>query len=200
MSAQGALPVPLRRRPSRAVPAIIAGVLLLVAGVLLAWAALSRLLAGFWPSFYTTPVDWLAALSWNSPGMWTAGVILLLLGLMALLSGIVPGGFRALPVHTETAAMPSGPHAGEPTVRGQESVVMSRRAVARLAAATCDHIDGVGSASATATDREVHLDVTTALRSTEDLQRWVVDGVSSRLAASGLDPVPAVTASIRTTQ
>lgn len=200
MSTQGTLPVPMRRRPGRSVPAIIAGVLLLTAGVLLAWAGLSRLMSGIWPVFYTSSVTWFAGLSWNSPGMWAAGVILLVVGLMALLSGIIPGGFRTLPVHTETAAMPGGPYAGEPAVRGQESVVMSRRAVARLAAATCDHIAGVGSASATATDREVHLEVTTALRSTEDLQRWVVDGVSSRLAASGLDPVPVVTASIRNAQ
>ena len=77
------------------------------------------------------------------------------------------------------------------------SAVMSRRAAARLAAATCEHIDGVSSASATASDKEVRVSVNTALRDTAELQHWVTDGVRSRLQASGLDPVPKVNVFIR---
>lgn len=195
-------PVPLRRRPGRSVPATITAVLLLALGVGLVWAALVRLLEGSWPEFITAPLNWLGQTPWDSTGGWTVAVVLLLVGLILLLCGIIPGDFRSLPLHTKPADMPGMPGAGDsggvPSVRGSETVVMTSRAVARLAAATCDHIDGVRSASATASPRRVHVQVTTALHGTGDLQHWVMDGVRSRLAASGLDPVPEVTASIRT--
>ncbi|MBP2385984.1 divalent metal cation (Fe/Co/Zn/Cd) transporter [Paeniglutamicibacter kerguelensis] len=38
----------LRHRPSRAVPALIAGTLLLAVGISLAWLAISRLASGSW--------------------------------------------------------------------------------------------------------------------------------------------------------
>lgn len=202
MSAGIRPPVSMRRRPSRSVPATIAAVLMLALGVALAWAAVVRLADGTWPVFVTEPLRWLQETTWDSSRGWTAAVVLGVLGLILLLCGIIPGEFRALPLRATRVDMPGLPGAGDtggvPSVRGGETVVMSRRAVARLAASTCDHIDGVASASATASSRRVHLDVTTALRGTSDLQHWVVDGVRSRLAATGLDPVPEVTASIRT--
>ncbi|MDK1326393.1 DUF6286 domain-containing protein [Arthrobacter sp. zg-Y1143] len=202
MSARIHPPVSMRRRPSRSVPATITAVLLLALGVALVWAAVLRLVNGSWPVFVTEPLRWLRETSWDSTQGWTAAVILGVLGLILLLCGIIPGEYRALPLRAKPVNMPGMPGAadtgGVPSVRGGETVVMSRRAVARLAASTCDHIDGVASASATASARRVHLDVTTALHGTSDLEHWVVDGVRSRLAATGLDPVPEVTASIRT--
>lgn len=195
-------PVAMRRRPGRSGPAIITALLLLALGVALVWAAVIRLVDGTWPVFVTEPLAWLAGTSWDSPQGWTAAVVLLLLGGILLLCGLIPGEYSALPLRAKPVNMPGLPGAGEsggvPSVRGGETVVMSRRAVARLAASTCHHIDGVSSASATASGRRVHLEVTTALHGTADLQHWVVDGVRSRLAATGLEPVPEVTASIRT--
>ncbi|MCC9204354.1 DUF6286 domain-containing protein [Arthrobacter sp. zg-Y769] len=195
-------PVSMRRRPSRSVPATISAVLMLAVGVGLVWAAVVRLVQGSWPVFVTEPLRWLAETGWDSTRGWTGAVVLLLIGLVLLLCGMIPGDFSALPLRAKPVNMPGMPGAGEsggvPSVRGGETVVMSRRAVARLAASTCDHIDGVASASATASSRKVHLDVTTALHGTSDVQHWVVDGVRSRLAATGLDPVPEVTASVRT--
>nr|WP_269437222.1 DUF6286 domain-containing protein [Arthrobacter caoxuetaonis] len=109
-----------------------------------------------------------------------------------LLAGVLPGRFHALSVRVPDAGGSSA-H----SVSGEPEAVMSRRAVAQLAAATCEHIDGVSSASATATDREVRVTASTALHDTRDLHRWVGEGVRSRLEASGLDPVPGVKVFIR---
>lgn len=185
-------PVALRRRPSRSVAATICAVVLLALGVAAVVAALLRLTSGTWPEAATAPLDWLAESAWNSPGVWAAGIALAAAGLVLLLAGIVPGRFHDLPVR-----LPAGDRSAEQATSGGPSAVMSRRAVAQLAAATCEHIDGVSSASATATDRDVRVTVTTALHDTQDLQRWVGDGVHSRLEASGLDPVPRVRVSIR---
>ncbi|MCQ2000018.1 DUF6286 domain-containing protein [Arthrobacter zhaoxinii] len=201
MSAKIPPPVSMRRRPSRSVPATISAVLLLALGVALVWAAVVRLTQGTWPVFVTEPLRWLSETGWDSSRGWTGAVVLLLIGVILLLCGMIPGDFSALPLQAKPVNMPGLPGAAEsggvPSVRGGENVVMSRRAVARLAASTCDHIDGVASASATASSRKVHVDVTTALHGTSDVQHWVVDGVRSRLAATGLDPVPEVTASVR---
>ncbi|MCC3265981.1 DUF6286 domain-containing protein [Arthrobacter gengyunqii] len=183
----GGLPVSLRPRPSRAVPAVICGLVLLAAGVVLVWAAISRLTLGQWPPFFTAVSDWLATLNWNSPGSWTAGVVLAVIGLVLLLTVLIPGKFHALPLRLNQVR----------EVSGDSRAVMSRRAVARLAAATCEHMDGVASASATASDKEVHVSVYTPLHDTADLQHWVTDGVRSRLQATGLEPVPNITVSIR---
>ena len=183
----GNLPVSLRPRPSRAVPAVICALVLLAAGVMLVWAAVARLTTGLWPPFFTAVSDWLATLNWNSAGTWTVGIILAAIGLVLLLTVLVPGKFHALPLRLDPIR----------EVSGDSRAVMSRRAVARLAAATCEHIDGVGSASATASDKAVHVSVYTPLHDTADLQHWVTDGVRSRLQGSGLDPVPNISVSIR---
>jgi len=185
-------PVALRQRPSRSVPATICAVVLLALGVAAVVAALLRLTSGMWPEALTAPVQWLADSAWNSPGVWALGIALAVAGLVLLLAGIVPGRFHDLPVRVPAAGDPAAERA---TANGP-SAVMSRRAVAQLAAATCEHIDGVSSASATATDRDVRVSVTTALHDTRDLERWVGDGVRSRLEASGLDPVPRVRVTI----
>ena len=179
--------VSLRPRPSRAVPATICGLVLLALGVALVWAGIARLAQGEWPPFFTAVSDWLESLSWNSTGSWIAGIILAVVGVVLLLSVLIPGRFHSLPLHLDTAA----------EVTGESRAVMSRRAAARLAAATCEHIDGVSSASATASDREVRVSVNTALRDTADLQHWVTDGVRSRLQAAGLEPVPKISVTIR---
>ena len=183
----GGPPVALRPRPSRAVPATICGLILLAAGALLVWAAVARWTEGRWPPFVTAVSDWLASLSWNSTGTWTAGIVLVLASVVLLLTVLIPGRYPSLLLKLE----PPG------EVTGTSQAVISRKAAARLAAATCEHIDGVSSASATATDREVRVTANTPLRDTADLQHWVTDGVRSRLQASGLDPVPAVSVFIR---
>ncbi len=107
-----------------------------------------------------------------------------------LVAALVPGSFNALRLQA-----PAG--GGQVPVAGAQEIVMTRRAVARYAAAHCGYVDGVGSASATASARAVHLNVTTALRETGELRERVVAVVGERLAGAGLNPVPKVTATVR---
>ncbi|MGM0929379.1 MAG: DUF6286 domain-containing protein [Actinomycetota bacterium] len=179
----------LRRRPSRAVPALILGTLLLATGAGLVWAAVTRMLTGWWPASLAGPRDWLAGLIWNAPAVWAVGAIAAVVGVVLLLAALIPGRFNALPLKS--------PGDGSANIEGTQETIMTRRAVARLAAAHCEHIDGVSSASATASPRAVHLNVATALRETAELRGRVIASVSERLAGTGLDPVPKVTASIR---
>ena len=183
----------LRQRPSRSVLATICAAVLLALGIVLVWSALLRLTSGSWPEAFTAPFTWLAGVSWNDPAVWAIGTATAVVGLILLLAGVIPGRFHDLGVRMPAADVSDS----DQTVAGEAGAVMSRRAVAQLAAATCEHIDGVSSASASATDREVRVVVETALHDTKDLRHWVGDGVRSRLVASGLDPAPRVKVSIR---
>ncbi|WP_104046106.1 DUF6286 domain-containing protein [Arthrobacter sp. ZGTC412] len=182
----------LRRRPSRTVPALIVGSLLLAAAVALVWLAIARLIDGTWSALLQGPRDWLTALTWNSPAMWGIGITAVVVGLTLLLCAIIPGGFIALTVRN-TARDSTG---GEPQVKERETV-MTRRAVAHLAKALCEQVDGVSSAAATATDKRVHLSVKTTLRDTGELRTRVTESVRDRLNATGLDPVPRVTTTVQ---
>ncbi|MFZ3453834.1 DUF6286 domain-containing protein [Arthrobacter sp. 7Tela_A1] len=186
-------PVALRQRPSRSGPATTCAVLLVALGVALVWSAVFRLTTGSWSQAFTEPFTWFSEQAWNSSAVWTIGALVAAAGLILLLAGVLPGRFHALSVRVPEAEGSSSAL----SVSGEPEAVMSRRAVAQLAAATCEHIDGVSSASATATDREVRVTASTALHDTRDLHRWVGEGVRSRLEASGLDPVPGVKVFIR---
>jgi Family of unknown function (DUF6286) len=181
---------PLRHRPSRAVPALILGTLLLAAGVALVWAAVARLATGSWPVFLAGPRDWLTGLTWNAPGVWAVGAAAALVGVVLLAAALVPGPFNALRLKAPADE-------GQVPVAGTQEIVMTRRAVARYAAAHCEYVDGVGSASATASARAVHLNVTTALHQTGELRGRVIAEVRAQLAGAGLNPVPKITASVR---
>lgn len=181
----------LRRRPSRTVPALIVGCLLLAAAVALVWLSIARLIDGTWSTFLQGPRDWLTALTWNSPAMWGIGITAVVVGLTLLLCAIIPGGFIALTVRNDGYDTTGG----EPRVKERETV-MSRRAVAHLAKAQCEQVDGVSSASATATNKRVHLSVKTSLRDTGELRTRVTERVRDHLNATGLDPVPRVTTTV----
>ncbi len=190
MSRRDGKATPLRHRPSRAVPALILGTLLLAAGVALVWAVVALLVTGSWPVFVAGPLDWLTGLTWNDPGVWAVGAAASVVGLVLLAAALVPGPFYALPLR---APEDEGPAA----VAGTQEIVMTRRAVARYAAAHCENVDGVGSASATASARAVHLSVTTALHEARELRGRAIAEVRTQLAGAGLNPVPKITASVR---
>lgn len=181
----------LRHRPSRAVPALIVGFLLLAAGVALVWLSITRLVNGTWPTLLQGPRDWLLALAWNDPVVWQIGIAAVVAGVILLLCAIIPGGFSALTIDG------SGAPAGDQASVQQQETVMTRRAVAHLAKARCVQIDGVGSASATATTRRVHVNATTFLHEPGDLRTRITDTVRARLEETGLSPVPQVTATVR---
>jgi uncharacterized protein YjeT (DUF2065 family) len=183
----------LRHRPSRAVPALIAGILLLAAGVALVWLTITRLVNDTWPAPLQGPRDWLAALAWNDPAVRQIGIAAIVAGVMLLLCAMIPGGFNALTID-DSGTTGAGDEAGP--VQEQETV-MPRHAVARLAKARCLQIDGVDTAAATATTRRVRLSVTTYLHEPGDLRTRITDAVRARLEEAGLSPVPQVTATVR---
>ena len=178
---------PLRRRPSRAVPAMIVGVLLLAAAVALFWLSSARIRDGTWSSVLQGFRDWLTALTWNSSGVWAVGAAAIVAGLIMVLCAIVPGRFNALTMRNAGSADAAG---------NDRETVMTCRAVAHLARAHCARLDGVSSASATATDKRVHLRVRTPLRDPGDLRNRVIEEVRDRLKSTGLDPLPHVSATV----
>lgn len=175
----------LRRRPSRAIPALIVSILLLATAVAVVWICLARLIEGEWPQFLQPWRDGLDTANWNSPSMWIAGGVAVVVGVILLLCAIVPGQFTAIRVGDEAADQ-----------MGES--VMTRRAVAHLARSRCAQIDGVGSATATASNRHVHLSVKSSLRDSSELRTRVIDEVHERLESAGLHPVPRVSASVVT--
>ena len=181
----------LRHRPGRAGPAIGVGLLLLAAGVFLVWISTTRLFSEAWPRFLQDSRDWLTALTWNGPEMWGAGAAACLLGLILTLAAVVPGAFNALPLNAP------GGEPDAPEQPGEREIVMTRRGAARLASARCAAIDGVGSVTATATATRIHLIVETPLHKTSQLRARVVGEVREQLAVAGLEPLPKVTATVR---
>lgn len=191
MSRNEARSTRLRRRPSRTIPALVVAVLLLAVGVASVWLAIARLIQGAWSTLLEGPRDWLAALTWDSPAVWGIGTAAVAVGLILLLCAVIPGGFTALTVRDA-----SGEAGGRKPQVYERETVMTRRAVAHVARAQCVQVDGVASASATATSKRVHLKVKTSLRDTRDLRARVIEGVRDRLDAIGLDPAPRVTATV----
>ncbi len=80
MSRPGQRSTRLRHRPSRAIPALIAGTIILAAGVALVWLSVTRLVSGSWPAVLQGPVDWLAGLAWNDPAVWQIGTAAIVAG------------------------------------------------------------------------------------------------------------------------
>lgn len=212
MSRNDGLSNRIRRRPSRTVPALITGFLLLASAVFLAWLAITRLVDGTWSMILQGPRNWLTALSWDSPAMWGIAVAAIAIGLVLLLCALVPGAFSVLMIRnaartdtdTDTADIndSESPAAPQDLVPGtyEREIVMTRRAVAHLARAQCLQVDGVSTASTLADNKRVHLKVRTSLRETQGLRTRVIDTVRERLTTIGLDPMPRITATVETTE
>lgn len=177
----------LRRRPSRTVPATIAAVLLLAVGALVAVATIARLVTGSWSGQVTGPAGAAAALTWGSSAVLAAAVVAAVLGLVLLVAGLKPGGYRSTRLR--------GP-SGDPV--DQTDYVITHAAVARLAAGQADLVDGVDRVNASASGRRVHLHLTTSSEQTDQIRDRVVRGVTESLTTTGLEPAPRVTATIQT--
>ena len=177
----------LRRRPSRIVPATIVAIVLLALGVLTAIVAIARLVNGTWSSQVTGPARTVSTLSWGSTAVIATGIVLAVLGLVLLIAGLKLGAFR-----TAELAAPAGGEVGD------ADYVISTRAIARLAAAQADTVDGVDKVSASASGRRVHVSVTTDSEQASQIRDRVQTGVTERLTAAGVSPAPRVTTTVRT--
>ena len=177
----------LRRRASRTVPATIVAAVLLAVGVLGAIATIERLVSGAWAAAVSGPARALTALTWASSGVLVVAALTLLVGLVLLVAGLKPGAYRSTRLQ--------GPSGG---AVGQTEYVITDGAVARLAAARADLVDGVDKVSASAGGRRVRLRITTTSEKLTEIHDRVVSGVTDALSTAGLDPVPRVSATVTT--
>ncbi|SEQ31785.1 DUF6286 domain-containing protein [Microlunatus flavus] len=177
----------LRRRPSRTVPASIVAVLLLAIGVLAVVAAVGRLVDGRWASQVSAPASAVAGVTWGSAAVLAAAAVVAVLGLVLLVAALKPGGHKAAALQVEGAG-----------VVADREYVVSTRAVARLAVARADDVDGVDQVSASASGRRVHVDVTTSSQQRDVVRSQVLGAVSEGLTGLGLSPRPRVTVAVRT--
>jgi len=177
----------LRRRPSRTVPATVVAVVLLALGVLTAVAAISRLVTGRWDDLVTRPAGTVAAQTWGSPLVVTVAALTLVVGLVLVVAGLKPGAYRSARLHGPTGAGVE-----------QTDYVITNAAIARLAAGQADLVDGVDKVAASADGRRVRLRLTTSSEQTAQIRDRVVQGVTASLTATGLDPAPRVSATVRT--
>lgn len=178
----------LRRRPSRTVPATIVAFVLLALGALAAVVAIARLVNGTWPSQVTDYGSVVVALTWGSSAVIAAGVVVALIGLALLVAGLKRGAFK-------TAQLQPASSNG---VVGETDFVISTRAMARLVAARADSVDGVDKVSASASGRRVHVQVVTTSEQAVEIRDRVSQGVTETLTAAGVQPLPRVTAVVRT--
>lgn len=188
----------LRRRPSRTVPAAIVAVLVTAGGVAGVWAAVERLATGKWPGWVGGTHLWGATQTWGSVTVIAISILVALLGLLLLVTALRPGmanAYEIKPGASEDTQSRRGPAGSEST-----EFVMTRRAVAKLATAHADLVDGVDGVSATVTTRRVSLSVKTTSAETSEIDQLVTSRVTDALAAVGLSPQPTVTTTVVTTQ
>lgn len=190
MSRRDARSSKLRRRSTRTVPAILVALVMLALGAGLVWIAVLRLLNGSWPTFLGPVSSWATALTWGSTVAITISLALAGLGLILLVAAWKPGRPSAM-------VLQSGDRSDQV---GSTEFVMTRHAVAKLATAYADQVDGVDSVSATVGARRVRLAVKSASEQRTELATIVTDRVRGALASAGLQPVPTVTTTVRTRQ
>ncbi|KNC18853.1 hypothetical protein AC792_09670 [Arthrobacter sp. RIT-PI-e] len=177
----------LRRRSSRSVPATILAALLLALAVVGAWAGISRLLTGSWPSFLAPIRQTLAEQSWNSPALWVVTIVLVVIGVILLLAAILPGQHTTIRLTN-----PEG------TSTDIAETVISRRGLAKLASSHLDEADGVDSASVRATARKVTAVVRTPLYDTTGFSDKLTRSLERKFEQTGVDPAPRVHVQVRT--
>ncbi|WP_049822047.1 DUF6286 domain-containing protein [Arthrobacter sp. H41] len=187
MSPKPASPA-LRRRSSRSLPATFLAVLLLLLAAAATWIGITRITTGAWPPFLAALRQYLASLAWNNPAVWAAAIILTLIGLILLLTAILPG--------KHNTARIKGPEGADEHFA---ETAMSRRGVARLAAAHVDQTDGVDASSVKATAKKVDIHVRTPLHEPGNLQEQLTGSLTRKLQDVGLNPVPKVSVRVRTT-
>ncbi|MEU5879916.1 DUF6286 domain-containing protein [Spirillospora sp. NPDC047279] len=171
-------------RPRRVWPALIAAIALTGAGTVVAVEVISGLLdrpARLVP--YERFTTWLTETAWNDDVVMAAGAVLALLGLLALLAGLLPGHTGLIRLRTADPDLVMGV-----TKRGLRTAVAS-------AAAGVDMVSGVESVKARG--RRVVVSVASPVRESGDLKERVRDAVGARLDELGTEPSRTVTVRVR---
>ena len=177
----------LKRRSSRIIPAVIVAVIVLAIGVFAVFAVVLRLLHGAWPTWITGPAKTVAALTWGSAAVITAGAVIAVLGLIVFIAGVKLGALK-----TARLQIPTGGKIDD------ADYVISARGMAKLAAARADTVDGVDGVSTSATGNKIWVRITTSSEQTDVIGDRVRDTVTQGLTEAGIHPVPRVSANVRT--
>ncbi|WP_423058487.1 DUF6286 domain-containing protein [Brevibacterium linens] len=185
----------LRKRPSRIGPAVVVALILLLLAVGLGWAGIAA-----FASFGTVAAGLIEApesgiaeaagnLHWNSAPVIAAGVILALLGLIALILGVSPGARRILGVRADGAE-----HIGD------FEVALPTSALSQIAAAAADGIDGVSGVKASSNAKSTIVTFSTPVRDFEPIRAEVEAAVKDRFASISFDRTPTVKVQARRSQ
>jgi hypothetical protein len=160
-------------RPRRTVPAVVVAALLTVLGAVVAAETVSAL-AG--RPLRWVPLDrlliWAASTPWNDPLFLLGTALVTLIGLALVVTALVPGKPRLIPVRTGDADLIIG---------------MRRKSFARALAHAAEEVPGVHSARASVHGRTAAVTATTSGWDRERFGEAVRAMVLSRLAA--LNPV-----------
>jgi hypothetical protein len=157
----------MRRRPRRTFPAAVTALILLSVCVLTAISTI-QLLAGQRPLIsYAALADLAHTTRWDSLAVAAAAGLVMLIGLIVLLTAILPGRPTVIPLRaTDTAAIDAG---------------ASRRSLRSTLRAAADAVDGVTATTLTLRRRTVTAAVRTHRTTPEGLAEAVRAAISHRL-------------------
>ncbi|MGC2939554.1 MULTISPECIES: DUF6286 domain-containing protein [unclassified Brevibacterium] len=182
----------LRKRPARIGPATLSAIVLLALAVGLGWAGIAALVAtgsAAAPLTGTSTAEAAGGLHWNSALVIAVGVVLALLGLVALILGLSPGARRILGVSAD----------GSDHIDDFE-VAMPTSALSQIAAAAADGVDGVSGVKASSNAKSTIVTFSTPIRDSEPIRAEVEAAVKDRFAAISFDRTPAVKVQARRSQ
>ncbi|GAA3624489.1 DUF6286 domain-containing protein [Microlunatus ginsengisoli] len=181
----------LRRRPSRSIPALIVALALVAAGVVIGWPAVAVLATGTAPAWAQSAGGRLSGQPWADPWTVAAMVVVGLLGLVLVVVAVLPGrpnAYRLAPPF-------DGPAADGSSLRAKDTdFVISRRALARLATARADQVEGVEGVRASVDSSTVRIRIRTSWPGSRDVAGEVSDQVRRAYQAAGVDPLPRIIA------
>jgi hypothetical protein len=156
----------MRRLPRRTIPAVITAVVLLSVCVLTAVSAI-QLLAGRRPLIsYAAIADLAHTTPWNSLAVASIACLVMLIGIILLLSAILPGRATVIPLQATETDMDTG---------------ASRRSLRSTLRAAATAVDGVTAATLTLRGKTVTAAVRTHRTTPEGLAEAVRAAISHRL-------------------
>lgn len=171
------------RRPRRVLPATLAALVLLAAGVVVAVSCIQVVLGRVpWLPFGSAAAA-AADLAWNAPAVLAGAAVVAALGIVVLLGALVPGTPTVMPL----AGAHAGPAAG-----------VTRSSLVRALTAAAAGVDGVGSAAVRVRARTVTTTVRTPLRDPGTLVDEVRAATVERLADVALLRSPRIRVRVRT--
>lgn len=174
-----------RARPARVVPAVIVAIALLIIAVTLGWTAIAAIsTAGSADATLSAGFSGATALGtvrWGAAAIIAAGAVLALVGLIVAIAGISPGARRIIGHRAET-----------PEHIGRLEVVLPTSALANLAAAAADSVDGVSSVRAASNAGSTNVTFSTPVRESDEICDDVQTAVTRRFAQIAFDRTPTV--------